>query len=377
MGRKTGIIESDFVLLRDVFARLLKLRWVQSSVSEAFMQNCFVEWARVILKGSPCDTFSSFFLEACEKGIKTHNVWVPVQHLEIESKFEFGISTFFPMTKAIFDDYESRLRAQFVDDSDTLEAIGIKLKRTRKKVQGFAAVAVRIEAERGFAREAARNVCADAVGLLRLFSVASISASIYSPVDLLGASTVPTYTYFTSNSGSIETSGASVLPKNVDHWRLSASQIQTFKTADMDLTARLLDIESLSEFGKSIRSAALAFSKSLTFPTLSDRVLFALSSVEALFLKDGGEPIQQNVGDRMAFLIGSSADERMKIVENLKRIYSVRSQYIHHRVNAAEAEYLDAGFRSIRAAIFAAIANLEKYQTRMEFLEAIDRRKYS
>lgn len=376
-GVPKGLSEADFSLLRDLLARLLKIKWVQMTVSEQFIERCFVEWARSVLQGSPGNTFSSHFLAECERFVKMQNVWVPVQHLQIENAFGFGIATFTPITKTILDDYELRLRSYFEGDREKLEVIETDLRRTRNKIQGYAAVSVNIEAEHGFASEAARNICADAVGLLRLFSVASVGSAIYSPVDLLGASAIPTYTYFGLADGSIQTEGSEVLPKKVAHWRLRASEVQKLKSENLDQTASLLDIEALSEFGTYVRSAALAFSRSLTLPSLSDRVLFALSSVEGLLLKDGGEPIQQNVGDRMAFLIGSSADERMKIVENIKMIYGVRSKYIHHRVTAAEAEYLDAGFRNIRATIFAAIANLGKFKSRVEFLSAIERRKYS
>jgi len=45
-------------------------------------------------------------------------------------------------------------------------------------------------------------------------------------------------------------------------------------------------------------------------------------------LKDSNEPIQKNLGERMAFIIGESLEERKKIVANVEDFYRIRSRLV-------------------------------------------------
>lgn len=93
-------------------------------------------------------------------------------------------------------------------------------------------------------------------------------------------------------------------------------------------------------------------------------------------LRDANEAIQQNVGERVAFLISTVPSERQQIVENFRKAYRMRSQYIHHRVSSIDVEELDRAFLNIRAALSCAIANLGKFTSHQAFIEALELRKF-
>jgi integrase len=48
-----------------------------------------------------------------------------------------------------------------------------------------------------------------------------------------------------------------------------------------------------------------------------------------MLLRTSNEPITKNIGKRMAFLIGTSVEERMAIVQNVDAAYRIRSKFIH------------------------------------------------
>jgi hypothetical protein len=59
--------------------------------------------------------------------------------------------------------------------------------------------------------------------------------------------------------------------------------------------------DKLSRFKQRVRSSILAYSKGITLHDINDRLVYTLSSLEGLLLKNSSEPIQQNLGERMAF----------------------------------------------------------------------------
>ena len=64
--------------------------------------------------------------------------------------------------------------------------------------------------------------------------------------------------------------------------------------------------------------------------------------MESAILKDENEPLGKNIGERMAALIGSTVDERKRILSNVAKTYSLRSSFIHHgkRISHDELETL-------------------------------------
>ena len=61
-----------------------------------------------------------------------------------------------------------------------------------------------------------------------------------------------------------------------------------------------------------------------------------IGALEMILLRNDTEPIQQNIGERMAFVVGRNVNERKAIINNFRRIYSVRSKFLHHGVGSEE-----------------------------------------
>jgi len=59
----------------------------------------------------------------------------------------------------------------------------------------------------------------------------------------------------------------------------------------------------------------LIYSRNSIATDISDKLLFVLVALESMLLKDSNEPLQKNIGERMAFLVGDSAQSR-KVIAN-------------------------------------------------------------
>jgi len=59
-----------------------------------------------------------------------------------------------------------------------------------------------------------------------------------------------------------------------------------------------------------------------------DRLLDLMIAFESLFIEDHGE-LRYRLSIRTAALLGKSADDRIKIFEDMKRAYDIRSKVVH------------------------------------------------
>jgi Apea-like HEPN len=74
----------------------------------------------------------------------------------------------------------------------------------------------------------------------------------------------------------------------------------------------------------------------------ADKLVHILVGLESIILKDSNEPIMNNIGERMAALIGHDPASRKAIIGNVKKTYALRSSFIHHgqRISVDEADTL-------------------------------------
>ncbi|TPI27772.1 hypothetical protein FJW08_22670 [Mesorhizobium sp. B3-2-1] len=372
-SRSFGLTRLDYEKLIKLIDAILKAKWAQKSVSWKFVERVFIDWVRHRFRTRSDGPFCDFFLEGCSKEVVPLTAVVPIQHLAVEEAFEFGPTKIVPMGPKYFDDLSERI-LQVVPYKE--ESIASFITHLRKKMEDCSAIEMQIISEPGYAQEAALQRATDAIGLLRFFSVATVASTMMSPVTLLGALSVPESHVLTQGADGALGYASRVAIDSVEHWRISKRDIIGFREENLAVVGSLLDLDKLSDFGRAIRSSILAFARAITFPELSDRLVFAFSAIEGLMLRNASEPIQQNVAERVAFLTTRVPDKRQKIVENFKSSYKMRSQYIHHRLTALDEIELDQVFVNIRTALAQAVANLQRFKTKDDFLAAIDRTKF-
>src|SRR4051794_8425363 len=147
--------------------------------------------------------------------------------------------------------------------------------------------------------------------------------------------------------------------------------------ASIDKLAALVeDRGQLSDFKTTLRASMLAFSKGMTQVDLNDRLVYTLSALEGLLLKDTSEAIQQNVGDRIAFLLYSDPKARWDTVQNLRDVYRLRSQYLHHRVSLADQAKLETFIMNAHFVLARALEWSDRFADRSQFIQLLDQAKY-
>ena len=162
------------------------------------------------------------------------------------------------------------------------------------------------------------------------------------------------------------------------HWNIDNRIIDMFKMGELNNYNKLLCIEDLSEYQEKLLDAVNIYSKNTLRYDIFDKLLYMLVGLETMFLRNSSEPIQQNVGERMAFLIGKDIRERKDIVTTLREIYSIRSKFIHHGATFIAETNLLRKFMNYTFLCFSKLVVLmDNYKTKDELLNDLDNLKLS
>jgi hypothetical protein len=107
--------------------------------------------------------------------------------------------------------------------------------------------------------------------------------------------------------------------------------------------------------------------------------VFVVAAAESIFLRNSSEPIQKNLGERMAFLIGNTVDERRKVIQNVDEFYNIRSALIHHGKDIQEnqKDVVDEFFVNVWFSFARLLRSVDPWQTRSAMFTALENKKLS
>ena len=235
---------------------------------------------------------------------------------------------------------------------------------------------MKITAEPIAAIETALFETEQSLAALRIFTPSALSPKLPSTIAIMGSEHLDSVSSFTIKDSMI-----------VSHTRQAIGSIQSLPLPDemlrkisqtgLGILSILLQLEHLSEFQRSIMLSVTQYSQATCENNLENKMLYLLAALENLFIKNETEPIQQNLGERIAILIGQDLTARKAILRNLKSTYSLRSAFVHHARSADDYEAVESFMLNCWRALIAVIQNHERFATKEEFISAIDDRKLS
>jgi len=138
----------------------------------------------------------------------------------------------------------------------------------------------------------------------------------------------------------------------------------------------LLDSQERNSFEEKVLNFLFLYSKAAFTNEPIEKVVFILSSLESILLKNSSEPIQQNFGERLAFFISDESEERKKISQLCREIYSFRSKYIHHGITSGETEIVQDFLIKVWLFFVLLVNQYENFEKKDDFIEHIDDKKF-
>jgi len=367
------IADEAYQNLTQLVDLLLKQRSISESVSTEFLEQTIVDLCIDNLGKDPIGSVCDFLEAKFAKAVHSFVVWIPMENLEVQESFDLGPVRIDTITKEMLDQQEASARiGPAANYTPELQQFYEKL---RGDVQGSAAIVVSLRAEANYAFDRAVAIAESAIGLLRCFLPGSLAAYTFIPTAVTGSEYLPRAMGFIYREGQ----DIPIISKKVRFqsfpWRLSKDQLTDFRKRGLQRIGALVLESGLTEFQRTLRSSLLAFSKGVTFPDINDRLVYTMSALEGLLLR-GSEPIQQNLGERMAFILFRDPQARKDTVRNLKEAYSMRSQYIHHRIDSADRANLEILLRNAGFVLLYALRFIDRFNATNQFLDEIDNLKF-
>lgn len=368
-----GLFDDGYHELRKLVELIISKKPFDTGFSQKFIEECvFKWWVSQHQNEAPISLSDSLFNEA-EKAFRHHHMIVPIAGLEIERPFRIGVIQVAPMDKAMLGRFGL---GAIKNNPESAEIIRKESQRIQKELGHLTAVHIEIEGEPEFAATHAKDIAFRVSEMFRFMSPAAPSWNVAFPCFPHGCYEPRSTTVITVEDNDIALMTTSVLEFGMFSWR------QSFIELDRDMKAGFLNFsvyfqdEPLTPFQNRLGKAISAFTQGTATHDTSNRLIYTMSALEHLFLRDQSEPIQAGVSERIAFFISKDPDQRRKIVANFKKAYALRSKQIHHLSSLVDEEIMAEFFRNAWIAMFSALKNIKRFKNSEDFLDAIDNVKF-
>jgi len=368
-----GLFGDDHDALRSLADKVLKKPPFRGSLGRDFVEDTIFDWCRLRCSDPAAPSLSSYLLTKHAESVENFTVWVPVTHLEIEEEFDLGPVRFVTIPQSLFKEMEALIRSRSADCAN--ETVP-KLTELQHDLQGQAAAVINIQAEPRLAEQIALETANAAIALLRRFSIASLSPWLSCPISPQGADIMRKFMLLRFTHGRIPIISSGLRDQALLVWRLSSAELNDMRERGLDAVGQLVVKDGLNPYALRVRASLLSCSRGLTTNDVSERLIATLSALEALLIRENSEPIQQNLGERMAFLLERDPERRRQVVSTVRKVYEIRSRYVHHLASYKDDKELEAFVIDTDRVLRVAVAHLDKFCEVHELIDAIERVKF-
>ena len=368
-GMHVGWVGPAFQPIKALVESMAQTKPFRDVVSAGFLLERTCEWLCETLERRRFDGLSEFITLRSAEAVRNCEIWIPLFQTYSSREFSIGDVAFRTFTREMMDEWWSKGAAKFHDDPVNLAA----LNKIRSKLQASLAACVSVCAEEHKAVEIARAKAQNAAALLRFLSPANLNSRLtsYCSPDTGGLREL-TEVFITA--GRIQSIGRGVQDQRMTDWPLDRSL--ELRPGVLENLHRLA-LDTSTEFCRGLYDALILYSRQTIAVEVSDKLVFTLSALESMLLRDGNEPIQKNLGERMAFLIGQTAQERKDIVKNIEEVYRIRSAFVHHGQTSRHVQTVDH-FLVNAWTTFSRLMDLSiKYRTKAALIGALEDLKMS
>lgn len=372
-GLLVGWEGESFERIKELAHRFEMASPINGQVSGAFLLDEVFNWMRGTLELQRSDSLSDYIAECCSDAIEEYEIWIPVHRTYSAQNFALGDVEFRSVSKAMMDEWFGRLFPEGIKDPSAVHVIN----RERSQIQGSIAARIKVRAERQKAREIAHAAANEAVGLLRFLSHVNWTCKIVSYCVPLGRENTLQAVELFVKDNSVLNSSKEAIDQGPPAWNIDDAVAMS--PGLLEALQKLASDREGTEFRRDLYDALQLHSRSSVAAAVSHKIVFVIAAIESLVLKDSNEPIQKNLGERMAFIIGESLEERKKIVTNVEDFYRIRSRLIHHGREASlkDVEVIDRFFFNVWWTLRRLLAEVDRYKTREQLLAELEDRKLS
>jgi len=371
-GKEVGLFGPAYEEFVALSAAIQQTPAFRRTISLRFLEDVLFDWCRAHYLQRPTSTLCEYVLRRCQEEVREYEIWIPIAMLYVEAPFELGGVTVRSVTQQMIDSWEQEEKQANPEES---VHISHYFEKRRKQLQGYAAGVVPVVAELEMAGQIAQEETERAIAMLRVFSPANLSPRMKCFCMLRGKENLESITTLGVSCGRVVSFSQGYTDPLPETWAFTNNELALCRQQGLDIASQLLREEKKSEFQKAVFDSLLLYSRSSTFVEPADKLVYILAALEGILIK-GTEPIQQNLGERMAMLVGKSLEERKRVIANLKEVYKIRSAFIHHAQTVSDTELLSEFMPHAAIAIITIMINHTRFSTKDKFIQQLDDAKF-
>ena len=372
--KQIGLEEDSYINFTKLCESIQKAIKPPMVISQAAVENQVFEWVRDRFCGNTQAELVEYILPRLEAKIEELEVWVPIAELRVESDVQIGYILIRPITEEDINQWRDERLSHIKDkEKDNVsEFFGEKFK---KKFQGWPAGIIKITAEPIAAREIALHETERSLAMLRVFSVAALTPKITCYSAVMGQENYETTTTFTFKNNLFTSYNQNTVDRGQEPWNLDRESVTKVFETGLGILSELLRKTTITEFQKSILDSLTLYSQATSEKDLSNKLVYLFAALEGILLKNDTEPIQQNLGERIATLIGRDLKDKKDIIKNIKTTYGLRSRFLHHAYTIDDYSELENFMYNAWRAMNIVINNHDRFATKEDFVSAVDDQK--
>lgn len=370
-----GLSENTYSRFEEFSEEIYRKKEVNKVLSLNFIKDSGFEWFEKQYKGVlPRDVeFIDFLTEKAKGAITCYKVCIPISFISIEKPFKIGNIKFEYFGKGFFDDYISHTKEKAQESQEFNDnSFRIFEMRFRKRYQGVVFASITIEAEKQRCIELAKAETEKALMVLRFFSPSAFLPGLPCYFGIMGQTDLPKRYVFIFKNHIPE------IQEGIDErkrytWPISSYEISEFERLGLKDASNLISKESINELESLILNSMTLFGRALISRQCQDKIVYALVSAETLLIQNQSEPIQSNVGLRLAFLTQKDAEKRKSVKELINGAYKLRSSYIHHGRTSEDWDLLQNLQHTIWDAIKNILMSKQHFVTQKDFIVYLEK----
>jgi hypothetical protein len=357
----------QYVNFRKLAESMQRTPGMRETVSLDTTIELLTEWLRDSILGKTKETASEYVLSKAQPLIEQFTILMPLYDLFIEEDFEVGRILFRPVTEQEID----RWVLDNSQEDDPAEVATMR-EQWKRKYQGHGAAFITVTAESKRAYEIARREAEDALAMLQVFSIGVLVPGARCYWTLRGSERVEQFSYLALQGDLIKHGQSGFYHYRNSVGSISKALLNDLKTSGLDLASELVRSPKRNDFQEHLLNALLMYSRASVQDRLSEKLLYILVALESFLSRGETEPIQQNLGERIAFTIGGSLSERKDIIRVTKQAYKLRSRFVHHGAEVDDLKIMKDFM--IYAYVFfeKMLRAVSLFSTKLQFLDTLE-----
>ncbi len=347
---------------------------VGATISETFIvESCF-EWMRQRHLGATDLPLTEYVLSRCERNVANQEVWLPLIGVQLNLELLLANILFKPVRQADWRRWVFEWESRHPTEIPRLRRFLVDAES-----EGMSVAVRRLTAEPIKAVEIALKDAEAALDVLRYFSPSNRYPTMPAYCSIAGREPVNRPKHLIIQHAALVSAGTTIANMRANHpWRIDEDLVTKMRGVGFDTLVNLLATphEERSELQNDFFKALAVYSKSCIAQSLTDKLLYAVLTLECVLLKDESESLQKHIGERMAFIIGKSLEHRIAIVANYKKAYALRSGAVHHGREVTEEEILNEFMPNAWFSLNWVVGALSQFKSKQEMIEHVDDMKF-